>query len=202
MTNPCNTICFDSLLDEQEFTLLRGLLAKVPLTPVAREPFERVWPVGGPIPLRSDFVLRSDSLPMDEAAHLRALRLFSSRLERHRPALETLFGRRGETWSHYTLALYAYPQLSELNWHTDDVDYVGAFTYYIHPKWRPRWDGELLVHPGNDPSVSGSYLSPIPNRLVVIKGGTQHKIAAVSSEAGHHLRTAITGFFVRRGGPA
>ena len=43
----------------------------------------------------------------------------------------------------------------------------------------------------------GRFISPKPNRLVVIAGGTAHRINPVSSSAGDHVRCTIAGFFHR-----
>ena len=41
----------------------------------------------------------------------------------------------------------------------------------------------------------GQYISPKPNRLVVIAGGNPHMINKVSPSAGDHVRCTIAGFF-------
>ena len=41
----------------------------------------------------------------------------------------------------------------------------------------------------------GQYISPKPNRLVVIAGGNPHMINKVSPSAGDHGRCTIAGFF-------
>jgi hypothetical protein len=41
----------------------------------------------------------------------------------------------------------------------------------------------------------GRYITPKPNRLVVIAGGNPHMINAVRSAAGDHVRCTIAGFF-------
>jgi hypothetical protein len=43
----------------------------------------------------------------------------------------------------------------------------------------------------------GRFISPKPNRLVVIAGGTAHRINPVSPSAGDHVRCTIAGFFHR-----
>lgn len=64
--------------------------------------------------------------------------------------------------------------------------------------WQSHLDNrdasELLMAVGH-----GSYVAPKPNRLVVIKGGTAHAIAKVSSAAGRHVRASIGGFFKKVG---
>jgi hypothetical protein len=43
----------------------------------------------------------------------------------------------------------------------------------------------------------GRYIAPKPNRLVVIAGGTPHRINPVNDSAGDHVRSTIAGFFHR-----
>lgn len=187
----------DNFLSDAEFTLVSSPLLKMPLTRPAVEAMDSVWPVGGVLPYCADG-LRAERVEGERDVARTALRLFSSRLDALLPRLTHLIGEKGSDWRDYTLTLFAYPQLAELNWHSDDERRMGAFTYYIHPEWNGRWGGELLIRDRGSPvSEGGVFLQPTPNRLVVIKGGIDHKVAPISSEAGRRLRTAVTGFFNR-----
>ncbi len=66
------------------------------------------------------------------------------------------------------------------------------------PPWQSHLDNEdannLLMARG-----FGSFVTPKPNRLVVIKGGTAHAIAKITPAAGRHVRASIGGFFKKVG---
>jgi hypothetical protein len=66
------------------------------------------------------------------------------------------------------------------------------------PPWYSHLDNrdanELLMRDG-----LGSYVTPKPNRLVAIKGGTPHAIAKVRASAGDHIRASVGGFFKKVG---
>ena len=44
---------------------------------------------------------------------------------------------------------------------------------------------------------TGQFISPTPNRLVVLEVGHAHKISRVDAAAGDHVRASISGLFVR-----
>jgi hypothetical protein len=106
--------------------------------------------------------------------------------------------------------------------HSDAPKYVGAGVFYAHPKWDANWGGEICF-PNMDTgldytnmSVSGesltnsvlneavqamafgTYVSPRPNRLVLIRGGAVHSTNRVDSDAGAAIRCSITSFLVPR----
>ena len=76
----------------------------------------------------------------------------------------------------------------------------GAYVFYAHRAWKLTWGGELLIEDKRGVG-SGVFVAPTPNRLVVIRGGTRHKIARVSLLAGEHFRLSLAGFFRREGMP-
>jgi len=55
-----------------------------------------------------------------------------------------------------------------------------------------RRENEVLDEIG-----AGTYLTPKPNRLVVMAGSTPHMINRVHAAAGTNARCAVAGFFVR-----
>ncbi len=133
-------------------------------------------------------------------------------------ALEPLVGEQGRDWTIFTARAFIYPKETGLSWHTDHGVLSGAFSYYAHPVWNSRWGGEVLVaaipegasvygsgSAFDDRSLNevlqrigaGQYVSPKPNRLVVIKGGTPHRINPVHPAAGAQVRCSVSGFFVR-----
>ena len=44
----------------------------------------------------------------------------------------------------------------------------------------------------------GEYVMACPNRLVVVKSGTPHRVAPVDAAAGENVRCSIAGFFVAK----
>ena len=121
-------------------------------------------------------------------------------------------GRQGTDWNFVTARAFLYPKETGLGWHTDALVFSGAFAYYAHTQWESHWGGELFLArlPGSTPAPepralpavfsdlgAGDYVAPKPNRLVVLRAGTPHRINAVHASAGSHVRSSIAGFFVR-----
>jgi 2OG-Fe(II) oxygenase superfamily len=114
---------------------------------------------------------------------------------------ERWVGRPQEHWRSMTARAFLYPQGTSLDWHEDGDAFTGAFTLYTHLEWRPAWGGELLISAISDLATkpdSGTFVCPRPNRLVIVRGGTPHKICRVSNLAGENIRQAISGFFDKR----
>lgn len=164
-----------------------------PGTPVESVPI-RFYPTGKPYDLILDVVRRASS----DYPHI--------------------FGRAGADWVGVLASLYAFPSGTGLSWHTDAVDFSGAFIFYAHPHWDVQWGGELFVA---DPSTRyerirdaahdfdnrhesevllrrgiGRYIMPKPNRLVLLAPGNPHKIAKVAPGAGDHVRASFSGLFI------
>jgi len=139
---------------------------------------------------------------------------------------EVIIGKYGKTWEVFNARPTIIPAGSCISWHEDGGAKCGAFVYYAHPKWGGRWGGELLVAEGpveavlaearrvqgnrspyfeseildmllDEPAI-GSYISPRPNRLVVLRGGTWHCVRRVEPAAGDNLRVSIAGFFLKK----
>lgn len=63
-----------------------------------------------------------------------------------------------------------------INWHEDDhVEY--AVTYYLNHKWHPNWGGEFMFR--DDETGLKGYIPPVGNSVVIVKGGTLHKVNPV-----------------------
>jgi hypothetical protein len=118
-----------------------------------------------------------------------------------------------KSWSTLILRSYIYPRGTKLNWH-NDMGYLGAAIFYIHPEWASTWGGELMIaktpessqlppphldHREEDKFLErfglGSYITCKPNRLVLTRAGVWHSINRVDPDAGDHCRAAIVGFF-------
>jgi len=115
-----------------------------------------------------------------------------------------LVGVPGKDWVGIVSKVYAYPSRAKAIWHTDAGPYSGAFVFYAHDAWDRNWGGQFLfgdAQPSKDASPNeGQFLTPLPNRLVVIKAGTPHMVANVSEPAGARSRMSLAGFFVRPDG--
>ena len=129
-----------------------------------------------------------------------ALDLFIPRLAARLGRYQYLIGSPGKHWKSASATPYAYPLQTSLEWHDDGGRYGGAYVFYAHRAWKPTWGGELLIEDKRGVG-SGVFVAPTPNRLVVIRGGTRHKIARVSLLAGEHFRLSVAGFFRREGMP-
>lgn len=125
------------------------------------------------------------------------------------------------SWNDLSLRSYIYPRGTKLSWHNDAEVYSGAITYYVHPKWGSTWGGELLVaevppfhtmkkkpkvgphldHEWEDNYILengvGQWVSPKPNRCVIMSGGVYHSVNRVDSDAGDHSRVSIVGFLLK-----
>ena len=124
-----------------------------------------------------------------------------------------------EPWGNLSLTSYIYPPGTGLGWHSDGKK-SAAFIYYSHPEWHESWGGELLLEDRRLPAVPappggpgctfhsfyssrpsetpglGAYVTPLPGRLVLIRGGVRHTIKKVDAAAGGAFRATISGFFV------
>ena len=128
-----------------------------------------------------------------------------------------LVGEQGTDYDYISFTPYIYPVNSKISWH-DDTGYAAAAIFYCHPRWSPNWGGELMVAnvpPDVQPIAGahndainrdhietflnvtghGQYVAPLPNRLVVTKGGTWHQINRVDLSAGDHNRCSVVAFF-------
>lgn len=118
--------------------------------------------------------------------------------------LAGLVGTAGEDWVGIVSKVYAYPCRAKARWHLDAGPYSGAFVFYAHDEWDRNWGGQLLFcdeqRSREDAPDEGQFLTPIPNRLVVIRGGTLHMVANVSEVAGTRSRLSLAGFFVKPDG--
>lgn len=137
-----------------------------------------------------------------------------------------LIGCEGERWTGLTLLPNFYPTGSRLSWHNDGPGRAGAYIYYLHPTWNASWGGELMLLDESAtqlhtksllPPLSqqedgllelrreenairsatrSRFVSPWPNRLVVLQADTYHSIARVDTSAGENTRCAVTGFML------
>ncbi|MFJ1618474.1 2OG-Fe(II) oxygenase [Streptomyces sp. NPDC088251] len=135
-----------------------------------------------------------------------AVDLLVEKIDKAAETLAPWTGRQGEEWDFFTCTPYVYPLGAGLSWHDDARGGKSAsYVFYAHEEWAASWGAELLVEgrdrrPAADATVSkargfGNYITPLPNRLVVIRSGTPHTVKRVDVNAGEHVRTSLTGFF-------
>lgn len=129
-------------------------------------------------------------------------------------------------WHDLVMRTYIYPRNTKLSWHNDTDTYAGALTYYIHPNWGSTWGGELMVaevppmhemktqplagphldHEWEDGYILergvGQWISPKPNRCVLMSSGVYHAVNRVDADAGDHARVSIVGFLMKSKQPA
>lgn len=132
----------------------------------------------------------------------------------HNEMFAAWIGKIKTDWHYFSANPCIYPQGTALSWHTDSQygGKTGAYTFYIHPEWKANWGGELLVSDAEVDRLSnaqfdrdrdnglekdGIFVTPRPNRLAIISGGTLHKIARVEPAAGNNVRASVTGFFYK-----
>jgi hypothetical protein len=133
--------------------------------------------------------------------------------------LEDLIGKEGVDWKDILFTPYIYPSGTKISWH-DDFSYTGAAIFYPHIEWNPHWGGELLVArtpapadvkikvqedsmtrdyvaPLLDHFGMGTYVAPLPNRLVITSGSAWHSVNRVDQAAGDHMRCSVVAFFLK-----
>lgn len=125
--------------------------------------------------------------------------------------LQSTVGPADEAWLGYTRGFFRSDVGASLGWHNDEAVYSGAYVFYASRHWEADWGGELCF-PGQERDLSGlsqqqkldaldggHYIFPRPNRLVLIRGGTPHRVAPVTAWA-KSPRYTVTGFFVNSTG--
>jgi hypothetical protein len=119
-------------------------------------------------------------------------------------AIQQQVGVVGEHFVGIIAKVYAYQRGAKATWHTDAGPYSGAFVFYAHERWKKDWGGQFLYDEDTssadaDPT-DGRFVAPVPNRLLVVRGGTPHTVANVAQSAGDNQRLSVAGFFVTAGG--
>lgn len=117
------------------------------------------------------------------------------------------------SWTNISIRPYLYPRGTKLSWH-NDLGYIAAAIFYVHPEWASTWGGELMLartppsgdmppphldHRHEDNFLAtyglGTYITCKPNRLVLTRAGVWHAINRVDADAGDHCRASVVGFF-------
>jgi hypothetical protein len=100
-----------------------------------------------------------------------------------------------DPWTGFTQSRWLYRAGFGLEWHSD-TGWLGGYIYFAHAQWRASWGGELLVAT-DEARSDGVFITPRPNRLVLLRGGTMHCVKKVESTAA--LRASVSGFFFNSG---
>jgi len=119
-------------------------------------------------------------------------------------AISEQVGAIGERFVGVIAKVYAYQRGTKATWHTDAGPYSGAFVFYAHDRWKKDWGGQFLYSEGESAGdagpAQGQFVAPVPNRLLVVRGGTPHTVANVAQSAADNERLSVAGFFVTAGG--
>jgi hypothetical protein len=113
-------------------------------------------------------------------------------------SIETgIAGKVGADWVGIISTVFKYDTSAGLIFHTDAAGYTGAFTYYLNAEWESNWGGHLMFSRDDPQKIrGGEFLSPEPNRLVLMRAGVPHSISTVATPDGVS-RMALSGFYVR-----
>lgn len=113
-------------------------------------------------------------------------------------SLETgIAGEVGVDWVGIISTVFKYDSKGGLIFHTDATGYSGAFTYYLNREWESDWGGHLMFTRDDPRKIGGGeFLTPQPNRLVLMRAGVPHSISTVATPDGVS-RLALSGFYVR-----
>ncbi|PUE53041.1 hypothetical protein B9Z45_13155 [Limnohabitans sp. 2KL-17] len=146
------------------------------------------------------------ALPAGDAADA-----VTRRFDDVRELLQSTVGPADDAWLGYTRGFFRSTAGASMGWHNDEKVYSGAYVFYASKHWDADWGGELCVRPplenisGLSPTQRldaldhGQYIFPRPNRLVLIRGGTPHRVSPVTIWA-QAPRYTVTGFFVNSAG--
>lgn len=116
-----------------------------------------------------------------------------------------------------SLTPWVYPHGTALGVHRDDGDFEGSYVFYFSQEWDVSWGGILhciIDQPGADvprhavfdPAAErsallragpGVWISPAPNRLVILDAQVSHFISRIDTNAGDRPRLSIGGFVHR-----
>ncbi len=206
-------ILLDNILTQDEFRHLWKFIQKLKFDLPSGQ-WQRLSQITDPPQLGSEtFFWSSGTLPG-------ALNCVAERLvdETRR---SKIFGVEGEDWCDIGFRVFLHSRGSRLACHADTPLYVGAAVFYAHPIWLPSWGGELFFPDlplleelqTNDDALdeniekilsdqgSGIYLSPKPNRMIIIRGGALHATNRIDADAGSNMRCSVSAFFLRHKTP-
>src|ERR1051325_969915 len=203
---------FDDFLPEDQFQeIWKFVQAQSYISPQTSGEWLKIWRLSDGHPLIGTLIWCLSQRPLNNP--------FDYLLE---PVVE-LAGQNASIrdWQDVSCRVFLYPRGTKLSWHNDAGNYAGAFTFYVHPRWGSTWGGELLVaevpplnqvfsatptpphlnHEWEDDYLSirgvGQYITPKPNRLVLMAPGVFHGINRVDADAGDNVRCSVQGVFIK-----
>lgn len=216
-----NFIVYDDVLAKEQFKELYDFASDLPYIPSHMNGWAKVWSLNEGAP----FVTRTFYSDVAEAHNPLFETEDPNTIYPTGDVIDDLFhtvlciqekimpvvGKKGDDWYRFSAATFVYPPGAGLSWHTDQFDYNGAFVFYLSQEWKPSWGGELLLQSpitenADDETHNlinqkeydlGYFVAPKPNRLIILKSGTPHKINRVSPSAGENFRFAFSGFFIK-----
>lgn len=173
----------------------------------------RLWPLSDPQPVMSG-PFRWSERPCGHGMDL-YIDAFKNCVDDRRGCLSG-----ASAWVDIAFRVFLHGRGSRMVAHSDAPKYVGAGVFYAHPKWDANWGGEIcfpsmsggvdcanmsvsgesltnsVLNEAVQAKAFGTYVSPRPNRLVLIRGGTIHSINRIDSDAGAAVRCSITSFLM------
>ena len=169
--------------------------------------YNKLWRLGNTLPVSTTAYLSSTGFPKDRPY----IPLLASAFCQVADNFPELVGKSGDLRIHAQL----FSRGVKIGWHLDSHS-AGSFTYYAHPKWSANWGGELFVPDGLPPQADplpttydflieeemlangvGFYITPKPNRLILLAPGVMHCVNRVDDDAGDHLRATVVGFMLK-----
>jgi hypothetical protein len=215
-------IVVDDLLPEAVFAAVGREVARADFRSVHSRGWDRAWQHSDGMPWRGPPVYYDPTgTERDRAARYptgTAVDAFLESVVSLARANPSVVGTAGVDWHAMFCAPWLYPPGSALTLHRDAGNFSGAFTYFVHPRWRVAWGGPLVVFDRATSPPSGDHRShwlfddtdevdagsgiattvyPRPNRLALIGPDRPHLIGRVDANAGEHVRTSLAGFFLR-----
>ena len=212
-----DVVVVDDLLGDDDFAALRQQLADGRYESVHARGWDKSWRLRDGSPMRGGGVYYD---PARAFAGNSATYPTSTVVDRFIDLVRRLtvehprvVGVERNDWAAMFLCPWLYPAGTALSLHRDSGNYIGAFTFFAHQRWRAQWGGELLIvdPPFEAPVLVSDWADeddtplpslatcvfPRPNRLVLVGADRAHSIGRVDHSAGDHVRTSIAGFFLR-----
>lgn len=162
--------------------------------------WSHVWRVDGMVPASTKAFLSSQG---PHGHYIDVVGKAFSELTRH---LSEMIGNYADLRVHSQI----YGRGIRVGWHSDKHS-VGSFTFYAHREWRAGWGGELMI-PSNDDRPNskkvdwesayaeqngyGMWISPKPNRCILLAPGVVHSVNRVDADAGAAQRCVVIGFLL------
>ncbi|MGF6870596.1 hypothetical protein OKW35_000050 [Paraburkholderia sp. MM5477-R1] len=202
----------DDVLAPHDLAVLTPWAERLTYRGVHIDRWRSVWRLGDGEPLRGPTWLMSrvDAV----SRHGLGVKSCPAELEPLAAVLRVMFLDGNRSSARASLTPWIYPPGTALGLHRDDGDLDGSYIFYFSRDWDVHWGGLLhcMVEPANDSVPArailnpdeerksvclagpGIWVSPAPNRLVILDSYVRHFISRVDSNAGDRPRLTISGF--------